>query len=183
MQPLLPFGKGKEKWDDWERVLNNARKVYDPDTNKIGYTYKNIGEYQYAYMKSIGRLADDQEVAAYFAFKRTDELDHSLRTISIVKHKERLGVMSHKITIRGKIPGDIKESPEFDAIPMDHFPGGHDTIAIVKDDGSIKVSRLNQLGSGYYGTKTAASAKESYNKIYGRAVQDVHLKVVVIHAP
>jgi len=182
MQPLLPFGKGVEKWNDWERVLNNARREVDPQTAKIGRTYRNIGEYQEAYQKQLGRLADDQEVAAYFAFKRVNELDHALRTVSIMKHKERHGVMSQQITWRDPtLPGNTKQSPEFDGVVKDHFPGGKDRIAMVQDDGSVKVKFINKLGN--------APASGPNTKPYPLRilledkVQKGELQVVELHAP
>lgn len=182
MQPLIPFSRGADKWNDWERVLNAARKQVDPSNGKIGYTYKNIGELHYAYMKTVGRLPDEQEVAAYFAFKRINELDHILRTVSILKHKQRLGTMAHQIVWRDpKLPGNIIKSAEFDAIPQEHFPGGNSTIAIVHDTGNVDVKRLNALGNHpASGPNTKAFPKARF---YEDAVAQGRMKVVKLHAP
>lgn len=182
MQPLVPFTRGTEKWNDWERVLNAARKQYDPESNKIGYTYKNVGELHYAYMKTVGRLPDEQEVAAYFAFKRINELDHILRTVSILKHKQRLGTLAHQITWRDpKLPGNVIQSQEFDAIPQEHFPGGNATIAIIHDTGNVDVKRLNALGNHpASGPNTKAYPK---SRFYADQVMQGKMKVVKLHAP
>lgn len=180
MQPLIPFTRGTEKWNDWERVLNGARKVIDPDTNKIGYTYKNIGELNYAYMKAVGRLPDDQEIRAYFAFKRVNELDHVLRTVSIIKHKQRQGTLSHTITIRNpRLPGDVVNSPEFDAVPLPHFPSGDDTVAIVRDNGQVDVRRLNALGM----RQRTATFTQSYRDFFKDAIEKGTHKVVELYSP
>jgi len=182
IRDMVPGFIGKQKWNDWERVLNAARKQYDPDNNRIGYTYKNIGELEYAYRKTVGRSPDNQEIAAYFAFKRINEFDHILRTVSILKHKQRLGVMSHQITWRDpKLQGNVVQSAEFDAIPSDHFPSGNRTIAIIERDGSVTVKRLNALGNHQAsGPGTKAFPKSQY---YADQVMQGKYTVVKLHAP
>src|SRR5258706_6292366 len=139
LAPNIPFGTNKKAvWDDFERVLNNARFIKDPTTGKNGYTFKTVGELQMKYMEWIHRLPTDPEVAAYFAFKRIQEIDHALRVIDIVSNKYRNGVMSHRMfTIKD---GEQVYSPEFDAKSHAEFPSGHtsDTIAIIGDDGKAK---------------------------------------------
>lgn len=147
LAPKLTGGGGK-KWDDWERILNNARFVHNPDTGKPGYTYKNIGELQYAYMKELGRLPDEQEVKAYFAFKRINEMDHVLRTISIVRNKVRFGTMSHRFSVLDNA-GKLTHSDWFDAIPISEFPTGtNHTIAIIGDSKGQEKIVTSSLGMG-----------------------------------
>ena len=188
MQPYLPVGKGADKWNDWERILNAARSEIDPHTTKIGRTYRNIGELNEAYIKALSRTPDSQEIAAYFAFKRINEMDHVLRTISVLKHKQRQGTMSFTVTIKGKTPGEVFASKEIDGVSMDHFPGGDDGIAVIDTAGNVEYKRLNALGQSYYskvfgGRKTAAEAKESLGKIYDKAVQEGRLKIIELYSP
>src|SRR5260221_13517 len=147
LAPNIPFGTNKKAiWDDFERVLNNARFIKDPTTGKNGYTFKTVGELQTQYMKQLSRLPTDPEVAAYFAFKRIQEMDHALRVIDIVSNKYRNGVMSHRMFTVGK-DGEQIFSPEFDAVPKSAFPSGHtsDTIAIIGEDGKAKVIKIGEL--------------------------------------
>jgi len=148
LAPNIPFGTNKKAvWDDFERVVNAAREVRDPTNGKIGYTFKTVGELQMKYMEWIHRLPTDPEVAAYFAFKRIQEIDHALRVIDIVSNKYRNGVMSHRMfTIKD---GEQVYSPEFDAKSHAEFPSGHtsDTIAIIGDDGKAKVTKIGKLNN------------------------------------
>lgn len=172
LAPSLPFGPGKGRWDEFERILNAARDIPDPTTKppQIGYTYRNIGELQYAYMKQLGRLPDSSEIAAYFAFKRINEMDHTLRVVSIVRNKQRHGVMAHRFyTIKD---GEKVYSKEFDAIPQSHFPRGStgDTIVIMGDEpGEETIKRIGSLG-------------KAINKYVGQ-VKRGEMKVARIYAP
>lgn len=181
MQPLIPFTKGSEKWNDWERVVNDARKRYD-DQGRIGATYRNLGELHFAYQRLLGRMPDEQEVAAYFAFVRINDFDHVLRTVSIIKHKQRLGTMSHQITYTNpRLPGDVRQSPEFDAIPWTQMPGRGHGLAIIGEDGSVKYR-----DAGFLGNHPASGPNtKPYNKaiFYSHEIENGNMKIVKVHAP
>jgi hypothetical protein len=153
--PFQPFARqvaltpGSKRWNDFERVLNAARDIRDPNhpKNAKGYTFQTVGELQYNYMKMLGRLPDNQEVAAYFSFKRIQEMDHALRTIDIVRNKYRNGVMSHRFF--WTVDGQRKFSQEFDAIKHSAFPrgSGSDSIAIIDENGKATVKKIGRINN------------------------------------
>jgi hypothetical protein len=163
LTPFLPYVH--KKWDEFERVLNNARFIRNPDTGKMGYTYQNVGELQYGYMRELGRLPDDQETAAYFAFKRVNEMDHVLRTISIVRNKARFGTMEHRFYTVGK-DGKVF-SKWFDAIPMSEYPEGTHTKVIIGNQRGQEMlfHDLGQVAKEYW-TQKIKSGEYQIAKLY-----------------
>lgn len=141
--------KGTDKraaWDDFERVLDNARSLRNPETGIPGYTFKNPGELEYHYMKWIGRMPSDAETKAYFAWVRVHDLDHAIRVISIVNHKQTNGVMAHRFA--WTVDGEKIYSPEFEATPVTHYPGGstHTVVVLGDKPGEEHINAASILG-------------------------------------
>lgn len=147
----IPGTKRKRMWDDFERVLNTARDIHitDPDLNpggKPGWTFRNQGELEYHYMKTIGRLPEEAEVKAYFSIKRIFELDHSSRVWSVYTNKVRNGTLEHRYSFVNKAGERINSQP-FEAVQMPEVPSGSkDIVAIIGDDGTMELKHMDQLG-------------------------------------
>jgi hypothetical protein len=144
----FPFTERRKRLQEFERVVDNARAMDNPDIpGAKGYTFKNPGELEYHYRKWIGRSPDDEEVGAYFAWKKVTEMDHALRVVSLVKGKQANGVMSHTFHVMEN--GEKISSPEFEATPITTFPNGsHHVVLVVGDKpGEDYLSQINLLGS------------------------------------
>lgn len=122
----------REVWDRFERAIDLTRSLRDPETGVIGYTFKNPGELEYHYMKWFGTLPTDAETKAYFSWVRVNDLDHAIRVISIVNHKQTNGVMAHRFS--WNVSGEKVYSPEFEATPVTKFPGGSSHTMVVLGD-------------------------------------------------
>lgn len=127
----LPGTKRNERWHDWERVVKAAEDLPDPTDGRKGYFFKSPGELEDFYQKTIGRLPDEQEIAAYFAFKRNYDLDLLLRNMAVYRNKHRVGVESHQFYAIDKMTGKRVLSPQFDGAIRRDLPGGDESNLIL----------------------------------------------------
>jgi len=112
----FPFTAQRQKWNEFKRIVDSGRKITDRDTGKLGYTFKNPGELEYQYQKVLQRLPDEQEIRAYFAWKGLNELDYTLRNLSVLRNMYRQGAMKTII---------LSKDAEGNEVRSDHFPGIH----------------------------------------------------------
>lgn len=85
----IPFTDKKRKWTEWTRVVDEA--------DKNDRLYKHPVELQDAYQRLNGRLPDDQEIAAYFAHKRSEESLKVFEKLGAFRDLSRQGAMTHTI--------------------------------------------------------------------------------------
>lgn len=157
----IPGTTRKQRWLDWQRVVDNTRNIEDPITKLPGRSYQNYAELDQAYQTLLKRLPDEQEVAAYFAFKRFNEIDRIFRNIRIFTNKARLGTETHTFTVAGE--GGVKlESPAFDAVLRKHIPGGDDTVMVMGKN--IGEERLYKANSPFWVTPEGKALKDSVVK-------------------
>lgn len=128
----FPFSKNKQRFNEWLQVIDSARSIPDPDRPGAapGYTFKNPGELEFQYRKLLGRSPDETEVKAYFAWKQLNELDWTLRELSVLRNKRRAGAMRHEILVKDA-EGNTVLSPAFDAINLDKIPATKDVKVLV----------------------------------------------------
>lgn len=125
------FGKKRKIWDEWQRGLENAQELFDPlDSTKKGYFFKDPAEMETYWMQWFKRLPNEQEVAAYFEFKRGMELDRIFRNIAEVRNQQRVGAETHSIVVSDP-GGKTVNSPEFSGVVRNTLPGADDNIAII----------------------------------------------------
>lgn len=128
-----PWSAKREKWNDLNRVMEYGRSIPDPDNKGIpGYTFKNLGELEYAFRKTVGYSPDEQQVKAYFAWKQLNELDLTLRRLSVYRNKTRTGTMVHSAWTKGP-DGEKVFTPEFDAVPQNKIPTGEGAVLVMGD--------------------------------------------------
>jgi hypothetical protein len=145
----------KNRYNAWKRVIEEAKKMDDPETGAKGYFFKDPAELEYHYMKWEHRLPDQTEIEAYFTYKKVYEMDRVARNLRVLTNKLRLGVMTHQFTVLdGR--NRIKSEP-FDGVVRKEFPGGEDTILVVGKhtgeerlyfNGSIPADELKVLREG-----------------------------------
>jgi hypothetical protein len=167
----FPFTKKREKWNDWSRIVKAADDMTDPDTGKKGYFFKSPGELDHHYDQLIGRLPDEQETVAYFAFKANMEMDRMLRNVAEVRNRARLGVESHQFYTFDK-DGNKVNSGFIDGALQNVFPGGKDDKILLMGDelGKERVITVSRLDA----------------KTHAKYVEDVthgRLKVVELYQP
>jgi hypothetical protein len=124
----IPFKKNK-RWNDWNRMLKDARTMPDPDVpGEKGYFFKSPGEIDTYYQKAFGRQASFEEVKAYFAYKRIIETDRVMRNLAVYRNKARLGTENHTIIVSDPNGGNEPiRSPSFDGVVRKTI-GGEDSF-------------------------------------------------------
>jgi hypothetical protein len=151
----------KNKWNDFKRMLDLARKTPDPVTNRMGYFASNPHELQDQYLTHIGRIPTFEEQRAYFANKRLVEYDRMLRTISMYRNKARVGAENFQIVSHGVNPnkpgighnqgpalepdfGEIRSVP-FDGVARKTLPSKGNILVMGDDVSSSKVHQLDSM--------------------------------------
>jgi hypothetical protein len=128
---------GRKNWNEFERTLNAARKMPDPDDpTKLGYFFKDGGELDNFYQTSFQRLPTDVEKSAYFAYKRIVEYDRVLRSMGLYRNKIRVGVESHSLKSFAE-DGSDRSSDFFDGVSKNVLPASDDTIVIMGRKGNV----------------------------------------------
>lgn len=125
------FSKGRKKWDEFVKVLENAQELPDSvDATKKGYFFKSPEEMEKYYQQWVHRLPDPDEVTAYFEFKRGMEIDRVFRNISEHRNQQRVGAETHKVfSLNDK--GERVASSEFSGVIRPKLPGAQDSIVVV----------------------------------------------------
>lgn len=114
----------RKQWKDFNDVLRYAqdKEIFFDGPGQLAEHYNTF--YQ--------RLPHDREVEAYFEFKRLVEADRYMRTMAVVRNKQRVGVQEHHIIMEGK-DGPVR-IPPVEGMKIDHFPQGDHTIMFFKRD-------------------------------------------------
>jgi hypothetical protein len=129
------FGAKRKKWDEFQRVLENGQQIKDPNsTDDVGgYFFKSPGELEEKYLQWFNRLPDEDEIVAYFEFKRGMEIDRIFRNLAEHRNQQRVGAETHRISTMGP-DGEIAYSPEFSGVTRTKLSSVDDNILIMKDN-------------------------------------------------
>lgn len=132
------FGKKRKIWDEWQRGLENAQEIVDPlDSTRKGYFFKDPAEMEAYWMQWFKRLPEEQEIAAYFEFKRGMEIDRIFRNIAEVRNQQRVGAETHNVVISDPA-GKLVRSNEFSGVVRKKLPGADDNIAVIDSKGKVR---------------------------------------------
>jgi hypothetical protein len=144
----FPFTAKRQKWNDLKRVMQSGQHIYDPaKPDTPGYTFKNPGELEYAFRKTVGYSPDPVQVKAYFSWKMLGELDWTLRNLSVLRNKTRVGTMSHTIRVKGP-DGDLINSEPFDGIPQNNVPVSGSVLVMGDKIGEERILTAASLREG-----------------------------------
>lgn len=125
--------EGGKRWTEWMRGLTNAQELPDAlDPTRKGYFFKDPVEMETYWQQWFHHLPDEQQVAAYFEFKRGMEVDRMFRNIHEQTLRTRVGAESHKIILQDAAGKEMK-SAAFDGVQLHKVPGGKGRIAIFTD--------------------------------------------------
>ena len=142
------FSRGRKRWEEWQRGLENAQELPDEvDPTKKGYFFKDPVDMEHYWQQWFNRLPDEQEVAAYFEFKRGMEIDRMFRNIAEHRNQSRVGAETIKITSKDAAGNDI--STEFSGVLRKKLPGAEDNILMVSPDGQHKVLPLERQSTAW----------------------------------
>lgn len=163
-----------KRYLDWQRIVEQTAHIEDEATGIPGRFYKDLGELEYAYRRTLGRSPDAVEAQAYFAYRNMMEMDRVLRTVASARNKYRTGTMQYKIPTIKDAEGNVIDTPFFEAIQLKAVPTGHGAILSIKGD--IKTSRFDRIDG--YGQKTMEAMQKAVAE--GRAqilqIYDASLK-------
>lgn len=165
------FSKNRKRWEEWQQGLENAQELPDSvDPTRKGYFFQSPAEMETHWQQWFHRLPDDQEIAAYFEFKRGMEIDRVFRNIAEHRNQQRVGSETHNI-IGTDASGKQIKSPDFNGVVRDKIPGSADNIAVFSDKiGEEKLIALD---------KTATKRKTEFQKDIDRG----GYKLIELYAP
>jgi hypothetical protein len=167
--PKSWFGKitNREVAQQFERALDYARKVEDPETGKPGYFFKSPGELQDFYQRSFKRDPSYLETKAYFNYTKLIEGDRMMAEVSEFRNRARLGVEQHSVSAIDPETGDKVSSPFFDGVRLKEFPGGEDNILIMRQEKGNET--LHKLG--HIDTKSVDYYRDAVKTGKGRVIE------------
>lgn len=163
------FSKGRQKWDEFVRVIENGQDLWDVNTKTKGYFFDSPEDLESAYMSWFKRLPDEDEIMAYFEFKRNMEIDRSFRNMAEHRNQTRVGAQTQKITTtRGD---EIMEAPEFSGVTRTKIGGSKDNMAIIgKEYGNEAIRNLGKM---------SIADKNEWNKL----IQEGVYKLIEVYNP
>lgn len=126
----LPFTSRRERWKDFERVLEATRNVHSPIDGEPGYLFKTPGELDVFYQQTIGRLPDAQEMRAFFGYKDLVEMHDSLYRNSVYSKMSRVGTETHSFSLIDDT-GKVVKGPDFNGTLQKTMPGGDAAVLVV----------------------------------------------------
>lgn len=140
------FGAKRKKWDEFQRVLENAQHIKDSNSSDDvgGYFFKSPGELEEYYQSTMKRLPDADEITAYFDFKRGMEIDRIFRNLAEHRNQQRVGAETHRLFIPGP-EGAPLYSKEFSGVRRNVLGSPDDNILIMKEDGSMSIRSLQRM--------------------------------------
>lgn len=164
--------KQSQMFEEFNQVLDYARKAPDPATGEPGYFFKTPGEIEDHYQRTFQRLPTFAETRAYFAHVNLVEGNRVLSEIAEFRNRARIGAEQHQIFLQGDNKTQLK-SGFFDAIHQKNFPGGEDQILIM--GGKKGEEKLYNLGANEIPGKDLERYREQ--------VQNGQAKILRIYDP
>lgn len=182
----------KQRWNDWQTVVRNAQDIPDPVTGKPGSFFRTGQDLDDYYLTHIKRLPDDQEKAAYFAFKQLVELDRQSRILAELRNQLRLGNETVKFSTIGK-DGKRVFSDEFSGVELKGLPNSDDNILFVgKKMGTEFIEQADTIQGTKLAKDTEKAIKEGRMRIFevhrveprpfknfGNQIKDTRIRYVV----
>lgn len=161
------FSRGRRRWEEWQRGLENAQELPDAiDKDRKGYFFQDPAEMEHYWNQWFQRLPDEQEIAAYFEFKRGMEIDRVFRNLAEHGNQQRLGVETHNIHL-SDAAGNTVKSPDFNGVIRQHVPGASDNITLFTN----KVGEEKTVNLGKMSTAKKAALQKDIDKGLGKIVE------------
>jgi len=167
----LPFTSNKKKWDQWEHAIDEIRTSYrDPRTGEVSLP-RSVGVFADEFNRIRGRLPDEQEVKAYFTYKRAREVEQALNTRQQFKDWSREGAQTW--TISTVLNPNSTSSPfvrkSIQATKLVQWPKDGDSMLVVGKNFTDEVvkdsSRYRSTKAGKQAIEDVASGKLTLLKV------------------
>jgi hypothetical protein len=151
MSRAWPFSENKKNFEGWKRIVETAQ-----DTRTF---FDNVEDLGHAYQSMLGRLPNEAETRAYFAFARMAEADHVFKNVQVFRDKTIVGAQSHRFYVKTEF--GAMSTPSFDAIRHNKVPGGYGTLVFTgKKSGEAKYYTVGNVGDA----KTVKSINDRVTK-------------------
>lgn len=165
--------KNKEVFDQFNQVLNYARKAKDPETGETGYFFKTPTELEDHYMRYYNRMPSFPEVEAYFAHVKLTEGDRVFREIQEFRNRAREGAEQHQVFFTDK--NSRIGSGFFDGVQKNAWPSGNGQVLVMgKKKGDERLAYVSNQKGGF-------NSKELLNIKEG--IEQGRYKVIEIYNP
>jgi len=117
--------------------INAQRLIVDPNNpDKIGRFLNTVGDFEAAWFTKFGRLPEEQEARAYFAYKQLNDIDFFARNLGLYLDKNAEGLANHKIPgVPGYVEGKIVKLSS-----IEKGASGEDARIVVLQDGADPIA-------------------------------------------
>lgn len=131
----IPFTNKKKKWDEFNRAI----KAYEGKDDITGEqkSFAHPQEMSSFWQTTLGRLPDEQEINAYFAYKRLNESNEFFRNITDYRNKARVGAKTYtayfpdETTLMKGGKTFPTKGATFDGVRLKELPKGDDTALVM----------------------------------------------------
>lgn len=172
-QSLFGKMKNKEVFDQFNQVLNYARKAKDPETGETGYFFKTATELEDHYLRFYNRMPSFPEVEAYFAHVKLTESDRIFREIAEFRNRAREGVEQHQVFFMDN--NSRIGSGFFDGVQRNKWPSGSGQVLVLgRKKGDERLAYVSNQEGGF-------NSKELLNIREG--IEQGKYKVIEIYNP
>lgn len=177
----LPFTSRRERWKDFERVLDATRNVRSPIDGEPGYLFKTPGELDVFYQQTIGRLPDAQEMRAFFGYKDLVEMHDSLYRNTVYSKMSRVGTQTHSFSLIDDT-GKAVKGPDFNGTIQNTMPGGDAAVLVVGKNaadsyvyygGSLSPKGAKTIKEGILGKTVKSDITDEYKAFVDSGEREV----------
>lgn len=124
------------------RLLEQNRDMPHPVTGDRGYYYKDVNEFDEAFIQMHNQAPNPQERMAYFAAKQLNDFDYTLRNLNLYRDRASRGWEDWSFNIDGSSTNKIKGRLLND-LPWDVSEDAR--ILVIDTDGMPSIKYLKQM--------------------------------------
>lgn len=124
------------------RLLEQNRDMPHPVTGDRGYYFKDVNEFDQAFIQMHGHAPNPQETMAYFASKQLNDFDYVLRNLNLYRDRASRGWEDFTFKFGGKETNKIKGKLLND-LPWDVAEDAR--ILVVDPDGTPRIKYMKQM--------------------------------------
>lgn len=156
----VPGSKANKQWHEWDKMMTAMREATGPDGESAVWV-KSPSDVTQFYMRHLGRLPSEQEVAATFAYRNNLEANRMFQEIGEYRDRARVGAAQHRFVQGIPAEGKVTYSNWFDGTKLYDLPvdsgnmlitssehGNHKLVALESYRGKARTSLANQIKEG-----------------------------------
>lgn len=169
----LPFTDKRKKWGEFQSILEASRKERTPDGHP-GRLFDNPQDLINFYQNRLHRAPDEQEMGAYFSYKRLEMLHDAWMGMVEYKNLNRLGSEKIKVwSFKAEVPGTEKAkfneaaTVEFNGKRLKAFPNHDDSVLIINEQlGQEEIRSLSDYKRTEGGKRTADEVSKGQRTMF-----------------